>query len=394
MVALVLGFLLASPRAEAQDPGTAVTVAAADRDRWEHAVALFEAARNAEASAAFDAIVADPATVYADGARFERMKAREQLVVARFGRLSDRPDGAVEERVDTTRFGAKVHRFYVSPEQSAFVAACDDLAAHPPTDPAWAARFEGDRAALAYLPGLILFNHGRFDEARPRLEKVIADFPQRDEAQFAAGLLIQTATAEGDLDEVVRLLDRYAPPGDSRCELGCSPPFGSTDPATEAAAFVAFAKKYPDSPHRPEALSRAAALYDTLGRSAEALALWEELVETYPRDEHAKAGYIPVAEAYAARLDYDAAIAWYEQLAVTFPDYVDSPAAVYDAALLHIAAGDARGAACDFERYSRNWPDLADADAVAGRAAQAWAEAGGPPSTGPRCPAWSVRRAP
>ena len=67
-----------------------------------------------------------------------------------------------------------------------------------------------NRHALMYIPAQILHYHNRYDESRPRLEAVIDQYPRKDEASFAASLLVNSYKDEGDLAQVRKYTNRFS----------------------------------------------------------------------------------------------------------------------------------------------------------------------------------------
>jgi TolA-binding protein len=357
---------------------------------WYRALALFGSNQFGEAEKQYLQILKNDRSPFRDGARFQLMKSREQLVLAKYGKLEIVPPDAVVERVDKTAFGKEVTRYMISDEQKAYIQSCDDLAQREFTDPAWAPELEKNRAALTYIPAQILYYHGHYDEARARLQKVMDRFPHNDEAAYAAQLYVNTYTIEGDLQSVADSTERFMTarygqkPGDINSGLGpireqakFNIPYAlieKGDRAGAAAGFLAFMKEFPKSVLYKDALYNAANSLEIIGKAEESNKLFEQYIAAYPSDERSPPLYFRIADNYSSTLQLDRAITYYEQLVKLFPAYVDSPAALFNAAFLRVGVGDHEGAARTFERYATQFPNQPDAESAYWRAGEQWAQ--------------------
>lgn len=361
-----------------------------DTYEWYYAYALFGSNQFGEAEKAYVQILKNDRSIYRDGARFQLMKAREQLVLAKFGALEKVPADATVERVVTTPFGKEITRYQLSDEHKAFIQSCDDLAQREFTDPEWAPTLERDRAALMYIPAQMLYNHGQLDEARVRLEKVMRLFPTTDEAAYAAGLTVDSYTLEGDLAKVADLTVTLANVGNpeinsaekltdirERAKFNLAMEYVTKgDRAAASQAFLDFMKEFPKSPFYRDALYNAANSLEIIGKAEESNKLFERYINENPSDERSKRLYFRIADNYSATLQLEKAIQYYEQLARLFPDYQDAPAALFNAAFLKVGIGDRAGAAKAFERYATQYPSQADAEGAFWRAGDQWALVG------------------
>ncbi len=365
---------------------------------WYRALALFESNQFAEAERAYLQILKNDRSQFRDGARFQLMKAREEIVRARFGRvvIGDYTEsqllqpGAVTESVVTSAQGKPITRYVVSDEHKAFIQSCDDLVSGELTDPDWQPILDRDRTALAYLPGQILFEYGRFDEARPRLLRVIELYPSDGNAALAANLIVNTYTLEGDLQQVADLTEKFKNVGSEadrrrfadlreRAMFELANGLASKgDRGAAAAAFLEFMVQFPQSLYYKDALYNAANNYDLVGKAQESNRLFERYVTDYPSDERSKKLYFRIAETYSATLELTKAISYYEQLARLFPDFEDAAEAVFNAAFFRVGIGDNAGAARAYERYSTQFPTEADAEVAYWRAGEQWVIVGEP----------------
>lgn len=362
-----------------------------DLYEWYRALALYRSNQFDQAERAYRQILKNDRSLYRDGARFQVMKTREQLLLARYGKLVDLPgDATVQDQVQSP-FGKTISRYMLSEEHKAFVVACDDLVGREFTDKEWADALERDRAALAYLPAQIYYNHGWYDEARARFERVIAGFPATNEAVYASSLLVNTYINEGNLQQVQAATTRFR-----TMDLGADAELIAAkrrefddiregaafnlayeliqkgDRGAAAEAYVQFMKDYPASKYYKDALFNAANNYDLSGKADRAIQLFEQYVAKYPDDERSKKLYFRIAQTYSSTLDLQKSIQYYDALVKLDPSYQDAPDALYMSAFLREGTGDAAGAARNYERYATAYPGEADAETVFFRAGRDW----------------------
>jgi TolA-binding protein len=361
-----------------------------DEYEWYLALALLNSNQFKEAESEYLQILKNERSAFRDGARYQLMTARQQLVLSAYGKLEDVPQGAIVERVDTTPFGKSITRYLLTDEHKAFLASCDDLADRELTDPKFAPLLEENRAALTYLAAQILYNFGHYDEARARFERVIARFPTRDEAAYAAGLYIASYQNEGDLAKARTYAGKYA-----AMSLG-SQALASVkglefknaqeqaafalafqliekgDRAGAAQAYLDFIKEFPNSKYVNDALYNAANNLELTGRATEAIQLFEQYVKRNPQDDRSKFLYFRIASTYSSVLDLNQAVYYYEQLVKLFPTFQDSSSALFNAAFLRVGLGDHAGAAQRYEQYGRDYANQPDAEQVTWNAGEQW----------------------
>lgn len=246
---------------------------------------------------------------------------------------------------------------------------------------------EENRPALMYEVAQALYKHNRYDEARPRLEEIIARFPDAIEAAYAARLDVDTYLEE-DLLAYRRKVAYYAanPPGPPTADGGAGAGvFQDSLEKTDfqlaerlvkaksygeaADAFVDFYNTYPDSQYRKVALRNAANNYERSGNLDQSIKLLEKYVVDYPDDELSRPFYFRLAGVYAQALDLDRAINYYQTLydktrGAGIP-YIDASSALYNAGFLRVGVGDFEGAARNFELYGKAFPDEADSEQIA-----------------------------
>lgn len=362
-----------------------------DLYEWYHALALYESNQFAPAERAYTQILKNDRSPYRDGARFQVMKCREQLALARYGKLDVVAPNATVRQVITTPYNKQITVYEVSDEQKAFIAAADDLVGREFTDPEWAKALEDDRAALLYIPAQIYYLHGQYDEARARLDRLLAAYPGTDEAVYASSYYVNTYTYEGNLEAVRQYTTKF-----STMELGKDPELRRVklqefadiregaaftlayeliekgDRGGAAEAYVQFMKEYPNSKFYKDALYNAANNFDLSGKAARAIELFEQYVAKYPTDDRSQGLYFRVAETYSSTMDLNKAIAAYDSVVRLFPTAADAPGALYNASFLRVGQGSHADAARGYEKYGVTYSAQPDAESVFYRAGAQW----------------------
>lgn len=358
-------------------------------DEWYYASALYASNQFEPALLAYDQVLKNDHSPYRDPARYQILLARRQIVEGKYGKLTDVPPGQTVERTVTSAFDKAITVYTVSDEQKSFIAACDDVVDRQFTDADTAAAVEKLRAAYLYTPGQIYFNHGNYDEARARFNKVIERYPATQEAGFAAGLLVQTYVNEGDLERVATLIDELKAKhlgeggsSDALAKLGnvqeqavfnLAQAMADKGKHTESSqAYLSFLTRFPESQYLNLALYNAANQADIAGQGADAIKLFERYVTQYPDDLRSKDLYFRIAETYSATLELDKAIGYYTKLYTKFPDHQDAANAMYNAAFLMVGTGNHQDAAKRYELYASTFKDRPDAEDTYWRAGEQW----------------------
>lgn len=345
---------------------------------------------------------------YKDGSLWQVMQIRRQRVVDTHGDFKSVPADTVVERMAATPGGKQREVFGLGKDHGELIEACDQLVdarfeSGNETSAAYAEALESFRPALAYLPGQILYHHGRLDEARPRLERVIETWPLTREAEFSAKLIVDSYTDEEDWAGVRKYAGKFkemkargqlGPPQvagpDATIVFGdqeegatfkmCRAYIDANERKEAAECFLTFTRDYPESKYIKEAFYNAANSYEIIGRVDEANRLFEEIVNRFPDDEDSRRLFFRIAGNYASALDLDNAIRYYEELYNRTKgrgqDYQDAPAALYNASFLRIGLGDNEGAARNFERYALENPEEPDAEEVFFSAGEQWENVG------------------
>lgn len=335
---------------------------------------------------------------YGDAVLYSLMDVRYQEMVSA-GHLPGEPPSAPSVERTVAPMGQNIDVFALTSDRADFISSADMVVAHTfsaPTEsdlPDYQEAVAERRPSLMYLSGQILFHHNRFDEARPRLEAVIDEYPHTTEANYAAGLLVDSYLAEGDLAQVRAYTKRFAvqPPGPpSEVDLDRFGDLleGTTFKlATEQAeggdelgavdAFLAFRQEFPNSEFSADALYSAAFYAQRAGNVTRSNELYEQFVAEYPDEDRSKGLLFRIAANYESAFQLSKAVGFYEQL-LQHPNagQGERADAQYNKSFLLIGMGDYRGAARGFESYERNYPDQEDGEEVLWLAGEAWEQVG------------------
>lgn len=358
---------------------------------WYHADALFNAGRYREAIAQDEQLLKVGGHDYVEVALYQRFYARYLIIQDEYGGPETVPSDAVVESTVPMADGGERQLLALSPDHVAFIEAADAVRSRPFENPDVAKVRDDNLSALHYVPAQILFYHNRYEEARPRLEALISQMPQTDDALRAAALIVNSYVADNDLEKVVEVSNKYR-----LMQLGANPAeaanknaeFTNLEEAGKfklalrkkeggdyigaAEDFLTFIKEFPKSDKVPLALYNAANTYEDAGKAERANELYEQYINDYPKGEFAKGLFWRIATNYGAILEMDKAIEYYERLASLYPDDQNAPAAIFNAGFLKVGQGDNRGAATNFEYYVKKWPNQPDAEQVYWLAGEQW----------------------
>ncbi len=358
-----------------------------------YASCLYSSNQFDDALAAYAQVLKNEHSPYQENARYQIMQARRQQVLAKYGKAEDVPQGQTIDKTVTSDFGKSITVYHVSDEQKAYMASIDDVLARTFTSPDVAPLVDKSRPALTYLPGQILFNHGDFVDARPRLQEVVDKYPQTKEAVYSAGLLVDMSSQEGDLEKVSSLIDEFTAKhlGPNGAAGGVDDTMAKLKTIQEQAqfklahdkadkgdhigsskAFLAFIERFPASDYIKDALYNAANQADVAGDATLAISLFEQYVAQYPTDDKSEGLSFRIADTYAQTLNLPKAIQNYDYIVKNFPDSGDAKAAMYNSAFFKVGVGDHKGAALEYEQYANKYGDAPDAEQTYWAAGDQW----------------------
>jgi TolA-binding protein len=370
------------------------------QNQFHLADALYQANRFDEAVSEFEQLVRYAQYhPFGDISVYMTFRAREQLMRDRVGPPDVPYEAAEVEKTYTSVGGVEMTVNQLEDAQRAFIVAADGV-----LDQEFGVPVEGidlagvvdqNRPKIMYLPAQILYHAGRFDEARPRLQAIVDQFPRTDEGAYSANLLLNSYIVEKDNAQIRRWSRAFA-----TMRLGATEELiaekgqefqDTLEKSTyllgreayergayeEAAnAYLRFVEEFPASQNVPDALLSAAFNFDRLGRAIDANALYERFVGEFPEHPEAKPFYFSIASNYEATFQLDKAIGFYQELVDRFPDYSDSPNALYMVAFLNEGLGEHVVAAQAYQRYAEDYPEVSDREAVYFRAGAQYEQVG------------------
>ncbi len=349
---------------------------------------------------------------YGEGALYQLFVTRQKVAKRKFASFDKLPEDAVVQRTYTTAWGKDITVYLVPDEYARFIESADFILGHDFKGsavegmPDFQKAVDSNRRAVMYIPAQVYYHHGHYDQARPRLMELVETYRRTKEACFAAGLLVDSYQAEGDLAMVRQLSGDFKRdpvcPTDPNSDLAAkNADFGTVEeqaafklafanitdaqeledagkhreawPVRKKGAedFLQFLEDYPASEYAAFALYNAANNYQIIGKVERSNELFEEYVNTYPDDDQSKPLYMRIAGNYEATFQLEKAIYYYLQLERLFPDYEDSADAIYNAAFLKVGLGQHQDAAKLYEYYASKY-EKEDAQDIYFRAGEQW----------------------
>lgn len=334
---------------------------------------------------------------YGDAALFGVFMMRQEQMKA-LGHSFDQPpaEPQIERSYAVGAEGRQIDVYALSPDRVAFLASADAVLDHTfvKSDdenlPDYQAEVDRLRPAIMYLQGQLLYYHHRYDEARARFVPLIEKYPRSIEANYAAGLLVDSYSAEENLEQV-RYWTRYFtnnPPGPAQdidperfkgtlegatFKLALEEAEQGEDPERAAQAFIDFRKEFPKSQFKADALYNAAFYYQQAGKVTQSNQLYEQFVAENPSDKRSLSLYFRIAANYEAAFELDRAIDYYDRI-LRHPnaDAAQKADAQYNKSFLQIGLGRHREAALGYEAYEKNYPEVTDREQVYFRAGEQW----------------------
>jgi TolA-binding protein len=335
--------------------------------------------------------------VYGDAALFGVFMMRQEAMKG-LGHTFDAPpaEPQVERSYPVGEEGRTIDVLALSQDRQDFLASADAVLGHTFTKsedenlPDYQAEVDRLRPAIMYLQGQMLFYHNRYDEARARFVPLIEKYPRTLEANYAAGLLVDSYSKEENLEQV-RYWTRYFtnnPPGPASdidperfkgtlegatFKLALEEAEKGEDPERAAQAFIDFRKEFPKSQFKADALYNAAFYYQQAGKVTQSNELYEQFVAENPTDKRSLSLYFRIAANYEAAFELDRAIDYYDRI-LRHPnsDQAQKADAQYNKSFLQIGLGRHREAALGYEAYEKNYPEVGDREQVYYRAGEQW----------------------
>ena len=241
------------------------------------------------------------------------------------------------------------------------------------------ARFpEHEKAAtIAYKAGELFYRYGDYDEARCRLEEVVARWPRSEVATFAANLVIESyltmkdwAAVEGasarlqgaEVAKVNPRLDTSLEKFKLGGRFNRAMQLMERKEWNEAAElFLALVAEEPRHEFADKALYNAAACYEGARRFESALRLYERISAEYPRSSLADEALFRVGWNAENTYEFEKAVDRYTALVRDYPASKHRKDALYNEArsLENLQRYDEAAAA--FAAYAKAYPDADDA---------------------------------
>ncbi len=361
-----------------------------DEYQYYLAYALYSAGDFPEAEREYREIMKNDRSKFRDQARFFSMKCREELVKSTYGELTKRPDDALVEKKVPGAEGKEIDEYALGAAHTDLIASYDDLVDREVSVAEVAADIDKVRPAMLFISAQVYQSHNRFEEARGRFERYLALYSRTALAPDAAGNIVDSYVAEGNLAKVAESAQRFRnmPLGDGSKvdrfkDVEQAAKFNLVTKLVEegdrpaaAQGFLDFLEEFPDSTYRREALYSAAYNLQLSGKADESNRRYEQYIDEYPTDDRSKTLYFSIAENYASILELQKAIRYYEDLQRLFPDYTDAPAALFNGSFLRVGTGDAAGAARGFEKYATVYSTRSDAEQKYWMAGEQWERVG------------------
>jgi TolA-binding protein len=231
-------------------------------------------------------------------------------------------------------------------------------------------------ATVAYKAAELFYVYNDYEEARCRMEDVVARWPGSEVGQYAANLIIESYLTMKDWSAVEKASDRLLKLQVSKNkELAASlqkfklggrfnlamslMEKGSYDEA--AKKFVELVAEDPKHEFADKALYNAASCYEQARRFETALKLYERIFANYPKSTFADDSLFRVAYNAENTYDFDKAVDKYLLLVDKYPTSKQRKAALFNAArsLENLQRYD--DAAKQFQRYADVYKDSEDA---------------------------------
>ena len=249
-------------------------------------------------------------------------------------------------------------------------------------------------AAIAYRAAEEYYKHDRFDEARGRFERIVAEYPEEQVAQFAANLIIESYLAVEDWERVDEWSGRLiqlaqgggagGPRGELvdgledvrlKAQFKIAERLNADDKFEEAAnAYVELVDANPESEVADKALFNAAVAYEKVNRFDTASKVYRRIHEDYPGSELAPRALFRVGINADKGFDFASAIDAYQTLVERYPKSEDRADALYNVAVVLENMQQYEKAAEAYKNYATTFRSRPDAGEVFFRSALVYAK--------------------
>ena len=231
--------------------------------------------------------------------------------------------------------------------------------------------------AIKFKAGKIFYDYNQHAEALRRLDDVATAHARREQAEFAANLVIDVHNLKEDWQGLYDSASKYLKLGDlidgrpklakELAQFGEYAKFklvqaiekkvekGDAEPALVAKAYEDFTTEFPRSKNADKALFNASVAWDRSGQPERADALRQRLLKRYPDSPLVAEVAVYVAKQAAARADYLVAARAYLKFVRKFPEDERARDAMYNAAVFYAGIGRVRAATKLRTRYLKNY---------------------------------------
>jgi len=313
-----------------------------------------------------------------EGAHFEDAAGSLILTIDKILGLdsADKESSAPAVRVDAEAGGGSartVNPSPLGPWEARKAAACDLFAERLPT--------HADAPNILYEGARLYYDHDLFDEAIPRLLKIVERYPSTDVAEVSARLVLEAYNRRGDyaaLEKQARAFaDVQAFNEDFKADLRDMvekaaykkiESLQTKGHEIEAAnAYRAFFTEFPHSSLADRALFNAAVYFFKAGAVNQAIESRVLLEDHFPQSPLRGRNLDALGKMHESFADYPRAADYYEALAAWDKKhtYEGTPDALFNAGTFRATLGDWEKAVRDFDRYVQYFPNRADAHLVA-----------------------------
>jgi tetratricopeptide (TPR) repeat protein len=225
---------------------------------------------------------------------------------------------------------------------------------------------------MTYKSAEIYYRYLHWDEARPRLEQIVAKYCKDDMGANAGNAILVSYTIEKNLDKIEEWANRLK---NANCgstavaqknaedlkKLGLGVRFQKADKLfadkqyeAAAAMYVKIVDEDPKGEDADKALNNAAVAYENVKRFAAATKLYERIVNDYPNSKFLDDALFRTAVSYQKAFEFDKAVGSYLQLATgtKFTASTHRTDAIYNSAVILENNQDYARSADLFQKYS------------------------------------------
>ena len=230
-----------------------------------------------------------------------------------------------------------------------------------------------DIVKISFKAAKIYYQHGHFDQALKRFDRIVAEYPAAEESEFAANLVVDIHNIKEDWQSLYESASRYLKMPDllngreklqkDLVKFGQHVKFQFISEEQEklqaqksslrpiAEAYEAFQREFPTSENADKALFNASVVWDSLGDKARADEIRERLLTGYPDSPLRADVAFYSASSFEGQAKYAEAANQFSAFAMKYPKDKRARDALYNAAVFYAGIGEVQSAARLRERY-------------------------------------------